>query len=319
MHLRYLTAFLLCTVACGPAPSGDEPVNTECFCLPRVGFPNNTVPKNPEHLVDGVRFDLDRLTFRFIPTGLSPGDPVDEPFLLKPLGTSGMYAVVPDDLLQVDELYGLGALLSDTYPEGLALGAGIRTVDYVDTTPPTIGQLRLTGDVFENRCGAKALFIEDSGTGDDFAVGTRFPVLVTFRSGDREFQSVTGTFGFTNTVNKIVVARAPYLGDCITDIGLESFDFAFGEDVEVTMVVYDYAGNASEPVSQTIKWPIEDQPSGGGGCSASDLPRPPGDAYVGVFLFVLVLAGRRRVSGRERSHGRRGFSLQSDARPRHVP
>ena len=63
-------------------------------------------------------------------------------------------------------------------------------------------------------------------------------------------------YGFTDEVVENVIAHYPFTGRCIRERGLESLDFEHGERVEVELAVYDYAGNAAAPVTETIEWPI---------------------------------------------------------------
>ena len=150
-----------------------------------------------------------------------------------------MYVVVPNEPYKVDT-YGVIVQLAEDYPDIVYLNASYNVEDYVDTTAPTVSGLHVTDEVFTNRCGAKALTLEVDLIDDDFINLWRFPILVTLRGGGKEFTTVTGSF--RRSINDpVYVAKAPYLGDCLTDEGLEALEFTRGERVEVTMVVYDYA------------------------------------------------------------------------------
>jgi len=212
-----------------------------------------------------------------------------------------MHFAIPEEEPIVGRKYGVNAIPAPSFPnDTVTLGTSFIIEDYVDTTPPTPGNLRVTGEVFTNDCGAKALVLEDAGTTDDFLTGTRVPILVTLRTETTTFQTVTGTFGFTNDITGAVIAKAPYLGRCITDEGLETLDFARGEMVEVTMVVYDFAGNAGEPVVQTLEWPIGElpavpsEPAAGTGCDVSRT-RGAVPLLVLVALAISLTTRRRRM------------------------
>ena len=128
--------------------------------------------------------------------------------------------------------------------------------DRVDTTPPIVGEPRVTGEVFTNECGAKALVWTDEGSFDESGFGPRLPVLVEIRSETNKVYLYSSTFGFTNDANFNLISRLPFLGQCIGREGLETLDFERGETVEISITLYDYSLNAGRTVSQTLEWPL---------------------------------------------------------------
>ena len=268
----------------------------DCYCASHAGWTADP-PVNARLLFDDTRYDLSTFQLwlgRRIGFG-EENTPVASHF--EPFFETGTQVLVPDEPLLPDRSYGGGALHREGYPEDiLDLGVGFTVKGGVDTTPPQVGDLRVTGEVFRNDCGAHALVVEDSGTRDDRAGLTVIPVLVTLVSDRHEFQTVTNTSGNTSggAFSPVIIGKAPLLrfDSCLTNEGLETLPFQYGEDVEVTMVVYDYAGNASAPVRQTIEWPIR---RSAGGCSAA---RTPFSKSLGLVLAALVVAvlARARTS-----------------------
>ena len=126
----------------------------------------------------------------------------------------------------------------------------------VDRTPPVVGSPRVTGEVFTNSCGAKALRWEDKNSYDDSGIGTRLPVHVLLEGENQTFETFSSTFGGTDAVNINLISRDPYLGQCFGSKGLETLNIAFGESVEISITLYDFSGNRAETVTQTIEWPI---------------------------------------------------------------
>lgn len=265
-----------------------------CFCSPRPGWPTSILPLNGRPVMDATRFDPSTGRMVLNPSIGDPDRPGNLPVAMttEPFPAEGVVFVRIEDPLLANRTYGLGVGPSDSYPDNVPVfGNTYDVIDYVDTTPPVIGDLAFTDEVFINNCGAQALLFEDQGTTDDIGTLYRLPVLVTLRSGDFEFSTVTATFGRTTT--PVVVSKAPYLGRCITNEGLETLPIDFGDEVEITFQVYDHSGNESAPMTKTIAWPIRKSQSGG--CAAN----APGTPDTGTLAFV-VAAGlwlaRRRGS-----------------------
>lgn len=114
---------------------------------------------------------------------------------------------------------------------------------------------------------------------------------------DTTFTTFSTTYGFTNEAVENVIAYYPFMGRCIGERGLESLDFEHGERVEVELTVYDYAGNAAAPVTQTIEWPIEQSSSG----CAVQAGRNAFPAFWLALLSVVVLVWRRYPNSETRN------------------
>ena len=269
------------------APSKD------CTCWAVLGSPPGFGPKNFQFLIDGRRFDIS--TYRFFRRAMI-GEPQQElPSRAESFFDSGMYHIIPEVEIVVGPGYGYGASIAkspEPFSEGAAIGFETE-FDFIDTEPPTVGDgLRVTTRVFTNQCGSKAIYFEDGGTRDNFSGNiNRMPVLVRLRSLERDtsFTTFSTTYGFTNEVVENVIAYYPFMGRCIGERGLESLDFERGERVEVELTVYDYAGNAAEPVTETIEWPIDRSSSG---CAVQS-GRNAFPASWLALLSVLVLVRRR--------------------------
>ena len=252
-----------------PASVDAQLIDKECFCYAKLnsfGSQKATpVGRNMRFLIDGgSRFDIRTLTFwdkKPIPGVRLQAD-------VEPFFDTGMYVLVPAEPLEFQHPYGVTVYESqDPFADGAA--DGFYTGDFEDNTPPVIGDLRVTGKVFTNDCGAKALYTEDSGTWDDRGHAHRFHVLVEMRQGAKTFNTVSSTYGVTSEITENVISKAPYLGKCITDQGLETIGFEFGVDTKISLTVYDYVGNASETKTQTIAWPISVAEPSSSRCSIS--------------------------------------------------
>ena len=262
-----------------------------------LGSPPGFGPKNFQFLIDGRRFDIS--TYRFFRRAMI-GEPQQElPSRAESFFDSGMYHIIPEVEIVVGPGYGYGASIAkspEPFSEGAAIGFETE-FDFIDTEPPTVGDgLRVTTRVFTNQCGSKAIYFEDGGTRDNFSGNiNRMPVLVRLRSleGDTTFTTFSTTYGFTNEVVENVIAYYPFTGRCIGERGLESLDFERGEQVEVELTVYDYAGNAAAPVTETIEWPIDRSSSG---CAVQSGRNAFPAAWL-ALLSVLVIVRRRGQSG----------------------
>ncbi len=281
-----LTLLGFAVSASGQAPNDPE---AHCFCTPSPGWPTTAVPRNVVPFFDAVRFD--RESFRLAIT-IGGGALEDVPARFEPFFETGVYVAVPEGPIVSDHLGGI-ALPRDSYPESVShLNSVWRVLDYVDTTPPEVLGLRVSDRILVNPCGAQALRLEVDAIGDDFVTLWRFPIHVVLEAGDKRHETLTGAFARADEdLDPAPVGIAPFMGDCITDTGLESLGWEPGEPVTVTMTVYDHAGNAAEPVVQTIEWPIG---VSDGGCTASRAGPPPAAHVLGVLLVLALL--RRRSS-----------------------
>ena len=244
-----------------------------CTCWAGLGSPPGFGPRNFVFLIDGRRFDIS--TYRFFRSAMV-GQPQEElPSRAEPFFDSGMYRIIPEVEIVVGPGYGYAASIAkDPAPFSEGASGGFDTeIDFIDTEAPTVGAgLRVTTRVFTNECGSQAIYFEDGGTSDDFSENTnRLPVLVRLRSLERDvsFTTFSTTYGFTNEAVENVISYFPFMGRCIGEKGLETLDFERGERVEVELTVYDYAGNAAAPVTQTIEWPIERTDPGNGGATGA--------------------------------------------------
>ena len=249
--------------------------NQECECHVGPASPPPIVaPKNFCLLVDGRRYDISTLRLFTKPM---PGIPAEE---IEASATSfldsGMYRVTPEVELPVGRGYGYRLTISvspEPFVEG-AVGGFDAESDFIDEEPPTVGDLQVTTRIFTNECGSQALYLEDSGTRDNFTGNVyRLPVVVEIRSLERDltFRTFTTTYGTTGGSVRNVIAYYPFTGWCVGDRGLESLEFELGERVAVEMTVFDYACNGAPPVTQEIEWPIEREGGGGaGGNGGSD-------------------------------------------------
>ncbi len=87
--------------------------------------------------------------------------------------------------------------------------------------------------------GANGLRTHLDAIGDDFVTLWRFPIHVVLEAGDKRHETLTGAFARADEdLDPAPVGIAPFMGDCITDTGLESLGWEPGEPVTVTMTVY---------------------------------------------------------------------------------
>ena len=286
-------SLLAFAVSASAQPPNDPERN--CFCTPSPGWPTDAVPRNATPFYDGIRFDPETFRFRTSP-GLEPTE--ERPARFEPFFETGVYVAVPEEMPGPGYMTMI-AIPRESYPDHVShLNSVSRILDYVDTTPPEVLGLRVSDRILVNPCGAQALRLEVDAIGDDFVTLWRFPIHVVLEAGDKRHETLTGAFARADEdLDPAPVGIAPFMGDCITDTGLESLGWEPGEPVTVTMTVYDHAGNAAEPVVQTIEWPIG---VSDGGCTASRAGPPPA-AHVLATLALLLWCGsrrRRRVSRR---------------------
>ena len=229
-----------------------------CECSTRLSTSGSGVyASNVRKLVDGVRYDVESLVF-----WESPGHPEDDirfPAALVPLGRSGMYFIVPGDVLEPQKEYYAHVFVRDGYARNEHHTGGVTSMTigpFVDETPPVVGSPRVTGEVFKNRCGAMALRWEDRDSYDDSGIGHRLPVHVLMQGERVAVESFSSTYGGTDASNINLISRDPFLGQCYGTEGLETLDFELGESVDISLTLYDYSGNAGRTVTQTIEWPI---------------------------------------------------------------
>ena len=118
-------------------------------------------PRNYRTLVDAERFDVNDLRLTLAPRiGTGEGSQL-LPVHSERLFSAPMHFAIPDEEPIVGRKYGVNAIPAPSFPpDTVTLGTSFIIEDYVDTTPPTPGNLRVTGEVFTNDCGAKALVLE---------------------------------------------------------------------------------------------------------------------------------------------------------------
>lgn len=284
----------------------------EPTCSSRQTMPvGGPLPSNFRILIDGNNYDVAELIIRYVDPDPSVGiaGSVKEN---QYTNETGVYEVVfdePGHPVPGGE-YFVGAMRREG-SGGIFSRFTIGTED--DSEPPFADGMRLDLDeIFTNDCGAKAILIRTNLAADS-QTGGAMPLLVELETSKGKHHiwssiSRVGSFFLNGWLHD-----GTYFQDCIGPTGIESLELE-GE-VTVTFTLFDYAGNAAEPIVQVVEWPAElgpaqggsggaagasgaggGTPSSSGGCAVRPNASPFPAAWLGM-LVVLAL-GCRKLSSR---------------------
>ncbi|MEM7435259.1 MAG: hypothetical protein AAF436_08925 [Myxococcota bacterium] len=174
---------------------------------------------------------------------------------------------------------------------GGGIGSLFEFTEELDNTPPFAEGIRLDlQEIFENDCGAKAILIR-ANLAADTQGGGALPLLVRLESASGEVHHIWSSISRNGVFFRNGwLHDGTYFQDCIGPTGIESLELE-GE-VTVTFTLFDFAGNAAEPITQVVQWPEELGPekTSGGGCGIGD---PPGSTLPALGLLLAIACFRR--------------------------